>query len=328
MEPTLDEASLVPCPTTPPAQRIQALAETLKAVDRLGAPRVLRYVRDAADRDLRNGHGLRHWCFAPQTQRDAGLLVAKRLDKAPFIDGTNGLFTLAEGRRAIQPTIGNVSSLAGGHVALTDGLLVLLYGTTWPPSKPVIVRLEVLTDEDDWTDDVPVDAAACAEDVEEIAASITRKIEAAVSTGRALLARLPDLFPRLVLGTRAEEQLAALTGSEPFFPQVLRHLRALEHAAGGWTQGTPFSPEGVTYSVESEVTLKHGKLGPLRDFPTPSGFNDGRWTLHTKLTGGEGARLYYKAPEIARTASGDSAEDGGTVAIGYIGPHLPTVRYR
>ncbi|MFM2161965.1 MAG: hypothetical protein RLZZ383_1477, partial [Pseudomonadota bacterium] len=203
MEPALDEASLVPCPTTPPAQRIRALAEALGALDRLGAPRILRSVRDAADRDLRDGHGLRHWCFERQTPRDAGRFVAQRLGKAPFIDGTDGLFALAEGGRAIQPSIGGVPSLAGGHVALTDSLLVLLGGSTWPPDKPVVVRLEVLTDEDEWTDEVTVDAADCAVEVAAIAASITRKIEAAVSSGQALVDRLPELFPRLVLGADA-----------------------------------------------------------------------------------------------------------------------------
>ena len=328
MEPALDEASLVPCPTTPPAQRIRALAETLGKLDQLGAPRILRSVRDAADRDLRDGHGLRHWCFDRQTPRDAGRFVAQRLGKAPFIDGADGLFAAAEGGRAIQPSIGGVLSLAGGHVALTDSLLVLLGGTTWPPMKPVVVRLEVLTDGDEWTDEVTVDAADCADEVEAVAATIARKIEAGVASGRALLGRLPELFPRLVLGAKAAEQVAALTGAEPVFPQVLRHLRALERAAEGWTPGTSFSPEGVTYSVESEATLKHGSLGPLRDFPTPSGFNGDRWTLHTKLTGGNGARMYYKAQEFEHIEPGKEPARRIRIAVGYVGPHLPTARFR
>lgn len=328
MEPALDEASLVPCHTTPPAHRIRALAETLGALDQLGARRILRSVRDAADRDLRDGHGLRHWCFDRQTARDEGRFVAQRLGKAPFIDGVDGLFAAAEGGRAIQPSIGGVLSLAGGHVALTDSLLVLLGGTNWPPNKPVVVHLEVLTGEDEWTDEVIVDAADCAMEVEAIAASVTRKIETAISSGQALLDRLPELFPRLVLGTKAEEQVSALTGAEPFFRQVLRHLRALQRAAEDWTQGTPFSPEGVTYSVESQATLQDGNLGSLRDFPTPSGFHGDRWTLHTKLTGGNGVRLYYKTQEFEDAESGAETIRRLLIAIGYVGPHLPTARFR
>lgn len=328
MEPALDEASLVPCPTTPPAQRIRALAETLSALDQLGAPRILRSVRDAADRDLRDGFGLRHWCYDRETPCDAGRFVAQRLGKAPFLDGSNGLFAAAEGRRSIQPSIGGVPSLGGGYVALTDGLLVLLRGTTWTPSKPVVVRLHVLTEDDEWVDEVAVEAADCAEEVHAVAASIARKIDKAVSSGRALLDRLPDLFPRLVMGKKALEQVAALTGSEPFFRQLLRHLRALDRAAERWTPGTPFSPEGITYSVESEATLKHGTLGPKRDFPTPPGFHDDRWTFHTKLTGGSGARLYYKVQEVEGAGPGEMPSRRICVAVGYVGPHLPTARFR
>ena len=51
MEPILDETSLVPCPSWRPAARVLGLARTLQALDGLGAPRVLRAVREAADRD-------------------------------------------------------------------------------------------------------------------------------------------------------------------------------------------------------------------------------------------------------------------------------------
>jgi len=328
MEPALDEASLVTCPTTPPSQRIIRLADTLTALDRLGAPRVLRSVRDAADREIADGHGLRHWCFDRQTPRDAGRFVAQRLGKAPFIDGTDGLFATVEAGRAIQPTIGGVASLGGGHVALTDSVLVLLSGSTWPPAKPILVRLDVLTEDDEWSEDVLVDAADCVAEIGALAGSIGRKVEVAVSTGAALIERLPDICPHLVLGQGATQRLADLTGAEPYFPQVLRHLRALDRAAGRWTQGTPFVPEGVTFSVESEATLTNGTLGPLRDFPTPPGFSEGRWTLHTKLTGGNGARLYYKAQELEQAEPGTEAIRRIRIAVGYVGPHLPTARFR
>jgi hypothetical protein len=328
MEPALDEASLVPCPTTAPGARISELAEVLQALDRLGAPRVLRSVRDAPDRELREGGGLRRWCFDRQTPRDAGRFVAQRLSKAPFLDGPDGLFAQAEGDRAVRPSVAGVPSLAAGHVALTDSVLVMLQGTTWRPHKPITVRLEVLTEVDEWTDEVTVDAADCAKEVDAIAASITRKTDAALSNGQALLDRLPELFPSLVLGGRAAIQLAALTGAEPFFPQVLRHLRALERAAERWTRGVPYSPEGVTYSVESEATLKDGSLGPLRDFPTPPGFDSDRWTLHTKLTGGNGARMFYKTQEFEPIEPGELPERRVRIAVGYVGPHLPTARFR
>lgn len=327
MELVLDEASLVPCQNTPPPDRVRRLAQTLKALDALGAPRILRSVRDAADRDLGGGRGLRKWCFDRQTSLDAGRLVAFRLDKAPYIDGNDGLFAAVEAARAIQPSIGGTPSLGGGYAALTDGVLALLAGSTWPPVKPVVVHLEVLTEDDEWADEVAVDAVDCKEEVTALSEPIARKIDSAVANGAALVARLPELYPNLVLGRRAVDQLTELTGSEPFYAQVLRHLRALNRAAEKWPPGTPFGPDGVTFSVEAEATLKHGRFGPLRDFPTPPGFAPERWTLHTKLTGGGGARLYYKTQELEDPQPGGVPLRRLRVAVGYVGPHLPTVRY-
>jgi hypothetical protein len=329
MEPALDEASIIPCPTSSPAQRIRALAETLVALDRLGAPRQLRSIRGAADLEFHDSKGLKHWCFDRQTPKEAGRIVALRLDKVPFIDGSKGLFAAAEGDRAVQPTIAGVTSIAGGYVAMTDGFLVQLPGSTWPREKPVLVRLKVMTEDEEWTDDVQVDSADSAGEVRALAPVIERKLKAAISNGRVLLDRLPELYPHLVIGDDAHNQIARLTGSETFFPQLLRHLQSLDQAAGKWNPGTHYAPDGVTSSPESEATLTHGNFGPLRDFPSPAGFSNDRWSFHTKLTGGNGARLYYKVKECVKDGpAGSPPVRFLRVAVGYIGPHLPTVRFR
>ena len=327
MEPTLDEASLIPCEVTPPGERVKKLAATLKRLDAIGAPRVLRSVRDAPHRDLGLGRGLSHWCFDGKTNRDAGRFVALRLDKAPYIDGDDGLFARSEGGRAIAPSIGTTPSFGGGQVALSDGLLVLLPSASWPPEKPVRVKLEVLTEDDEWVDVVTILAVDSEEEVDRERAGIEHRITSSVANGSALLERLTELCPRVDLGPRAIEQLAKMDGSEPFFPQVLRHLRALDRAAHTWRTGTPFAPEGVTSSPESAPTLAHHRYGPMRDFPTPPDFDPERWTYHTKLTGGEGARLYFKGQEVPRVGTDGQTKAECRVAVGYVGPHLPTVRY-
>jgi hypothetical protein len=253
--------------------------------------------------------------------------VALRLDKAPFIDGPDGLFVGLEGERAIHPSIRDVCSFGAGQVALSDGVLVLLSGSAWPPTRPIVVRLDVLAEDDEWTDNVVVDAVDSPSEVLALEGPIVRKIESALDTGAVLVGRLSELCPHVILGDRAIEQLSSLFGSEPYFPQVMRHLRALDRAAQDWTPNTPFKPEGVTFSVESEATLKHGSYGPLRDFPTPLGFQAGRWTLHTKLTGGSGARIYYKTSEIEDMSADAVSTRRLRVAVGYLGPHLPTVKF-
>ena len=151
-------------------------------------------------------------------------------------------------------------------------------------------------------------------------------IAAACKSVTVLVGSFDDAFPRLVLGDLAKDQLLALSGAEPYFPQILRHLRALQRAAESWTEGAGFRPD-VTSSPESNATLTHGQYGPQRDFPTPEPFPQERWSDHTKFTGGPGGRLYYKFLAVEAVASDGSSERVARVAVGYVGPHLQTVKY-
>lgn len=320
MEPILDETSLVACPSWSPAKRVLGLAQTLRAFDGLGARRVLRSVRDAVDRDVGGGRGLRVWCFDRATDRDAGLLVAQRLGKQPFIDGDSGLFAVAEGARAVEAYVDGTLALGAGLAALTDGVLTALPSVARSAGGMLPVELAYLDEHGERNESVNVPMFVVATEVEAQRALLLERIDRAVADGRALLARRGELFPRLCLGPKAIDQIAALTGSEPVFQQLLRHLRALDVAAIQWREGEGFEPLGVSYSVESRATLDHGSQGPLRDFPTPAGFERERWSLHTKLTGGAGARLYFRP--VRRTGT------MAVVLIGYFGEHLPTVKFR
>lgn len=316
MEPALDETSLVPCPEWAPAIRIAALSTVLKEFDRVGMPRVLRSVSDAADRDIAQGRGLRSWCFERGPGRDAGLLVASRLARQPFIDGPEGLMARAEGQRILE-TQANGSLVFGLGLGALEGrpVATLASGAMLTGRQVQVQVLDASTDPIAVTD-VPVFAYARGDEVAVDALQIQGLVDAAISSGQVLLDRLADAFPHLRVGPRASESFCALSGSEPVFRQLIRHLRALNAAAEVWAPGASYRPEAITYSQESDQTLSHGRFGPIRDFPAPAGFEHGRWSLHTKLTGGAGARLYFRAVRLA---------DSNAVLIGYFGAHLPCV---
>lgn len=319
MEPILDETSLVACAVVTPSERIFRLARVLQALDTIGAPRVLRSVQDAADRDLSGGRGLRAWCFDPATNRDAGRLLATRLASQPYIDGVDGLFAAAEGSRIAEARIDGMRVFGLGLAAMTDGVATRLASASVISAQCVDVQLLYLDDDREQTESSSVLCLVDGSDVDSHRKSLQQKVEDAVENGQALLNRANELFPRLMLGSRARDQIAALTGAEPVFRQVLRHMRALDSGAAAWDEGTSFTPGGISFSAESQPTLDDGKLGPMRDFPTPQGFQHERWSLHTKMTGGNGARLYFRAVR----------HDGaGLILIGYCGDHLPTVKHR
>lgn len=137
--------------------------------------------------------------------------------------------------------------------------------------------------------------------------------------GADLCQRALEIFPSIRLGPLARDQLGALAGANPHLPQILRHLRALDRGAQEWPPEEPFSAWGsVKYSVESGQTLKHRRLGPLRDFPSPAGHPAMRWSLHTKLAGG--IRLYFHPERV-------DGDQKAVVLVGYVGPHLETVSF-
>lgn len=318
MEPVLDETSLVPCPEWTPAARIIALSNVLKAFDSVGLPRALRSVSDAADRDIAQGRGLRTWCFERGPSREAGLFLASRLTQQPFIDGPDGLLAQAEGRRVLEAQVNSELVYGLGLAALEGRPIASLTSFTLPTSRWVQVQILDASVEPATTTELPVFVYVSGDEVAADTAKLYKIANAAISNGQALIDNLAVAFPYLRIGPRALESFAALSGKEPVFKQLIRHLRALNIAADKWVAGTQYRPEGITFSHESDQTLSHHRYGPIRDFPTPEGFEQERWSLHTKLTGGNGARIYFR---VVRTT------EIKCVLIGYFGPHLPCVRY-
>lgn len=317
MEPILDESSLVPCSKRPPAARIEALAKTLKALDGLGVVRVLRSVRDAVDRELYGGRGLRLWCFDKLTSKDAGRLVAARLNKQPYVDGNDGLFSVTEGKGAIEAKVDGKRVLGLGLAALTDGIVVALVTDERTTGAALTVEITYLDDDGQRNEQEEVVTFTSEQEVIAARQDVVERVDRSVPNGAVIIERVGELFPRLQLGPDARAPIEAMTGSETVFRQLLRHLRALDEGARTWANGA-YSPVAVTFSVESEATLKHVTYGPMRNFAMPDGFAAMRWSLHTKLTGGNGARIYFHPERIGEDA---------LVLVGYFGKHLPTVKY-
>jgi hypothetical protein len=191
-----------------------------------------------------------------------------------------------------------------------------------PSCRDVTVDLTTLDDIDgEFQEKIPICCVVSEEDVRQQRSMIAAVVERTVVNGAHLMSRAGELFPRLRFGAKAVEQIAALTGNEPVFHQLFRHLRALDQGAESWRPDTDYAPQGaITWSPESNATLRHRVYGPQRDFAMPEGFEPRRWTNHTKMTGGAGAgaRLYFHAERTDETA---------VVLIGYFGDHLPTVRH-
>ena len=316
MDIILDETSLVPTSHCSAVDRICELANVLKTLDGLGTPKLLRCVRDAADRNIELGRGLKIWCFDRQVDQVAGKLIASRLSKQPFIDGPDGLFAQNEGVSAVEPTIEGMIALGAGLAVLTDGALVALKTKQIHADENVSVCMRILSDDGESSQNRHIARYLASSQVLTNRTRLIELIESSVRNGAELLIRQIDLYPRLRIGSLAFSQFSELNGNEIIFKQLLRHLRALNDAAASDER---FEPAGISESAESNATLNHSKHGPIRDFPAPDGFENRRWSKHSKLTGGAEHRLYFCSEKI---------KHGYLVLIGYFGPKLSTVMHK
>ncbi len=316
MDVILDESSLRPCSEYPVVERIKTLAKVLVALDHLGCSKALRSVRSAPDQDIGDAQGLRRWCFKSESG-DAGRLIALRLGKQPYIDGEDGLFSRIEGQQAIEGLYNQTPALGLTYAALTNAPAVAMQNEPSYGASDAFIEITTLDEQGTTTEKLPVIRLETEAHIAQQRQLIMGRIESSVSNGSELLKQANTLFPHLRFGAQAERQIKELTGNEPVFHQLFRHLRALNGGTNHGATNNSFQPaEAISWSTESNPTLSHRTYGPMRDFPVPDGFAPFRWSDHSKLSGGSGTRLYFSPKEQG---------DKRYVLIGYFGKHLPTV---
>jgi hypothetical protein len=123
------------------------------------------------------------------------------------------------------------------------------------------------------------------------------------------------LFPYLVLCGDIEQQMNTI-GNSRFFAQIVEKLKELNNVAFKWKEGA-FSYKAINrehplvISPESEQTMN--QYGNLRTFSLP---DDRReiFELHVKT----GELRFHFYPD----------NDNRIIYVGYIGPHLSTVKYK
>ncbi len=316
VEPVLNELSVCPVTTGEvlPTDRLRTLALTLKALAELGAERVLRHIEGVLERFIDEGLTFRRALYE-RADRDTRLMLKLRLNKAPYVEE---LFEEVEGEnRAVEAECFGQTCQGLGLVALRGGIAVSLSQVEPFTGTAVPVSLrQIFADRLEEVDEVSVPHAVSSEHVAAHAGWLEDLAASSAVTGPDLVTYVEHDLTRLLLCSGATRQLRALNGHEQHFSEVVRHLRVLNRAARFWTAGS-FDPSSLRWSVESGATLEHSSYGPLRDFSLPGGGTKRRFSHHAKLA--SGIRIYF-------FAYAQEGGDGMTVLIGYVGPHLPTVK--
>ena len=315
-EPVLNELSLEPAEQLTSA-RMQTLIEVLKKLSGLGFPRILRHGRDALTREVEAGLSFRAWLFQ-KAPRDMRGLLGGYLQKAPFVEELHERGESAMGA-LVEASHRGVSALGLGAAYLHGAPAVALCGTPqWDVDPLEILLTRIGQGEDgDAVEDMTAEVVhlCYADQVDKRAPMLRERILRAVSSGSELWSRRDELFPSLRFGGSVHRQMSELSGNEFYFHAVVEALSRLDAALATWSSG-PLQT-GMSSSPESATTLSHSRYGPMRDFACPDG-QTRRFSNHLKLFSNNW-RIYFLEAR---------ADDGrGQAVVGYIGPHLPTVKY-
>lgn len=309
----LNELSLSePAPDRVSARaRVEGLLATVRAATGEGLNRVLRTCQDFWGTPLSEGYTVAHWLQDAEVDLELRRLLKAFASKGPFID------ELLESSDAESGTLSETcaagrSGKALGLATRLDAPLVSAGVEPWE-TDPLTVESLVISDDGSSSAVESVCNLFGTSTVEARRDWIRGRLRNQLRTGSAVVERMTEVLQRLDLTDGAREQLLALTGNEQPFPFVVKHLMALDAHARGWTQGHFLEGFPFDCSDESDQTL--AQFAAERTFLCPDGERR-LFRLHSKVRVGEW-RVYF-IPD----------RESGRVTVGYIGPHLSTVRFR
>jgi len=154
--------------------------------------------------------------------------------------------------------------------------------------------------------------ASCQDHAQEHADWIKNYTCKEVRDGLELWNRKDELFPNLIFCEAVSEQVQSLGAENPILQLVKNRLSKFEEYCKSWTEEA-FNPKSLgNVSPESQITLQNPKYRKERTFICPDGM-ERVFSLHAKLS--SGWRIYFFPNEERK------------MIIGYVGPHLPTVKY-
>ncbi len=287
-------------------ERAISFVLTIRECASRGIERVLRTSEDFRVHDIASGYNWYTWLKDSAVDLEIRRYFRSVTTKAPFSEGESeredtwrDIDCLWQGRPS--------SGLKAAYVA--DGLAVsLCSGDEW---KAHLLECEVreIIDADV---DCRLESVRHASDPKHVILHtewIRQGIQAAVSNGRELWLHR-EYFPSLQFSPGVESNLVALPSEA--LHCVVRVLFLLNSYCLDWHEGERFSPEkiGCPVSPESRQTLE--KYTDERTFSC----GDGEKRLFSWHAKPGKWRIYF-----------DPAPGPGQLYVGYVGKHLPTVKF-
>jgi hypothetical protein len=293
------------------SQGMERLMRLTHQLSQCGFHRVLRVVEGFSQLTISPGYTMSQWGRDRTigADRDLQRLFLTVTGKSPYIEQ---FLADAEDNALIEFKYQNQIAFGLGLAYLWGSAALSLDGDvrfTQPSIDMVCYQLRENTESNEM---VSVRLIYSIESLVAACSALQEKQIAGIDNGKQLIAKMSALFTHIACGVEAVKQLSYLTGSEQFFPEIIRHLSILNTTMEQWRSG-PFEPKGLTWSPESESTSN--QFSASRQFVCQDAVNR-QFSLHTKMKSAN-QRIYY-FPEF----------DKRVVHIGYVGVHLPTTKFK
>jgi hypothetical protein len=293
-------------------QRMSNLLHMIRIASKSGVSRVLRTHENFYAERLALGYSIANWRNDSSVDREERRYFNSLTTKAPYWrdlreSEVESDFYLSEFHH------NGVLAHGLGFAYLIEALAVSLCSEPqWEASHLDLEAIHLRDDENIFTEQVTVVHASAVEHIQEHTAWINNRLWTSVRDGIELWDRRESLFLSLRFCDAISEQMQSLHPGNPLLRSITRRLLELEHYCRSWNTG-PFNPQYLPTraSLESQVTLQ--QFGGERTFFCPDG-QVRLFSWHVRLTPEAWRIHFFPEPETR------------TIIIGYIGPHLPTVR--
>ena len=316
LEMVLNELSLcTPAPDIITARQwMSQLIFTLRQATTSGVKRILRTSNEINSLEIAPGYPIARWRNDSEVDIEERRFFRTLTNKAPFwndvAEDFKDRFDLS------QVWHEEIEAQGLGFVLIIDGLAISFNSERkWNLSK-LTLKIRRLNEDDELFDELlEIVHASSQNHVKEHNDWIKYRIRLNINNGQELWNRKEELFPNLEFCDSVKKQLEDILSGQLELQPVIKTLLTLQNYCQTWNSGSFYiQPSILEYSPESQQTLNNSKYKEQREFICPDG-KKRLFSLHAKLRICNW-RIYFKP------------ETPGKVIIGYIGSHLPTVKYK
>lgn len=292
-----------------------------KAADQYKVSRSLRMNRDIFDATLASNYHFRQWLNEKKGDPMRGYLrrlIDRKLppwEDLPDLDGEVMRYEFYH--PGFTHKAPEICGLWVSH--RLKALAISLPSSKWWDSKYLDLNVQWMEEDEDSKinqETVKIIHASRPKHVCEHAKWIEKRHRNDIQDGDALWNRRAALFPSLSFCAETEKQIQGLEKNK--LRLVLHQLSDLETYCRGWKTGG-FTGDNLLGNPHREGEATRNKYGYKRIFLCPDGKHR-FFSWHTRIT--QDWRLYFIP--ISDLERGKT----GKMIIGYVGPHLPTKKYK